>query len=187
MRLLHREPPRTGIVKYFSASHWKSGKKGSLLALNRFQAGKKSEMVLELVWMSWWSWKYGDGNLTAGLKVRDLGPLWNLHMEPLKSYSCLKPDFQCCTYIHLNCCCFWLALKLMRSKFAIDQPFLLVRKNKNQHKTFLPSPPSGTRFFSLLQFPCLEDKEVSLRPYPAPSSRRDLGLPPPSLGLQTHI
>lgn len=41
MRLLCREPPRTGTVKHVSASHWKSGKKGSLLALNSFQAREK--------------------------------------------------------------------------------------------------------------------------------------------------
>lgn len=41
MRLLCREPPRTEIVKNFSDSHWRSGKKGSLLALNSFQARKK--------------------------------------------------------------------------------------------------------------------------------------------------
>jgi len=41
MKLQCGESPRNGFVQNFSALRWRSGKKGSLMALNSFQARKK--------------------------------------------------------------------------------------------------------------------------------------------------
>lgn len=121
--------------------------------------GKKSEMLLELGWKLWWGCKYGRKQ--QGSKQGSRG----LHTEPLKSYSCLRLDFHCCTYIHLNCCCFWFALRLARGKSALEQLFLpgdSVKPPRNEHKTFLPSPLSRARVFSLLLLPCSERKSLSV-------------------------
>lgn len=81
MRLLCRDPPRTGIIKNFSASHCKSGKKCSSLSLNSFQARKKVKGAVGArlsVMMRLWKWKK-----TAGLKGSKLGALQDLDTEPL--------------------------------------------------------------------------------------------------------
>lgn len=193
MRLLCRDPPRTGIAKHFSASHWRSGKNGSSLTLNSFQVRKKVKNAVGgrlRVIMRLWIWK-----TRAGLKGSELGALQYLDTEPLKSYSCLKLDFHCCSYIHLNCCCFWFALRLMRSKSSLEQLFF---SSGLSHK----NPETNIKHFSLLLylqqefslcFCSIAYKKDCPCPYSAPPNtgtphpRRDSVLPPFSLGSQPHI
>lgn len=194
MRLLCRDPPRTGIVTHFSASHWKSGKNGSSLTLNSFQARKKVKDAVGArlsVMMRLWIWKK-----TAGLKGRELGALQDLDTEPLKNYSCLRLDFHCCSHITLIAVASGLHWGWWEANLPLSSSFFQQAQSqqpRHKHKTFLPSPLSIARVFSSLLLHCLDKVEECPCPYLAspntgtPHPRRDSVLSPFSLGSQPHI